>query len=128
MNGANLQTVTWFAHLVKSGKINLSTDKEELLQLSVKDHQIDLNIVETKFLKDLMKDNNKKTSFREVLKKLKTLAQELKNQETSITISHKGETLLTLGSDARPHLSQLLTGSKEIEINNLQKLIQTIFF
>ncbi len=42
----------------------------------------------------------------------------------TITISHKGVTVLTLGSDAKPKFSKLITRTEEIEINNLLKLIQ----
>ena len=85
--GANLQTVTLLTQILTSGEINLSTNNHKLIQLTVKSKQIDLNIIDNKFLKELLKDNTKTTSFLELLKQLKTLAEELKNQGVTITLS-----------------------------------------
>ena len=123
-NGANLQTLTLLTQILKSGEINLSTNNQKLIQLTVKNKQLDLNIIDNKFLKELLKDNTKTTSFLELLKQLKTIAEELKNQGVTITLSYKGVTMLTLGSDAKANFSQLITRTKKIEINNLKKLIQ----
>ena len=126
--GANLQTLTLLTQILKSGEINLSTNNQKLIQLTVKSKQLDLNIIDTKFLKELLKDNTKTTSFLEMLKQLKTIAEELKNQGVTITLSHKGVTMLTVGSDAKANFSQLITRTKKIEINNLKKLIQIALF
>ena len=123
-----MQTLTFLTQILKSGEINLSANNQKLIQLTVKSKQIDLNIIDNKFLKELLKDNTKTTSFLELLKQLKTLAEELKNQGVTITLSYKGVTMLTLGSDAKANLSQLITRTKKIEINNLKKLIQLALF
>ena len=127
-NGANLQTLTLLTQILKSGEINLSANNQKLIQLTVKSKQIDLNIIDNKFLKELLKDNTKTTSFLELLKQLKTIAEELKNQGVTITLSHKGVTMLKLGSDAKANFSQLITRTKKIEINNLKKLMQIALF
>ena len=127
-NGANLQTLTLLTQILKSGAINLSANDQKLIQLTIKDNKIDLNIIDNKFLKELLKDNNKTKAFLELLKQLKTLAAELKNNKTTITISYQGTTMLTIGSDAKPKISNLITGTKKIEINNLQKLIHLSLF
>ena len=127
-NGANLQTLTLLTQILKSGEINLSANNQKLIQLTVKSKQIDLNIIDNKFLKELLKDNTKTTSFLELLKQLKTIAEELKNQGVTITLSHKGVTMLKLGSDAKANFSQLITRTKKLEINNLKKLIQIALF
>jgi len=126
--GANLQTVTRLTQIITSGEINLSANNQELIQLTIKSKQIDLNIIDNKFLKELLKDNTKTISFLEQLKQLKILAEELKNQGVTITLSYKGVTMLTLGSNAKSNFTQVITGTKKIEINNLQKLIQIALF
>ena len=126
--GANLQTVTRLTQIITSGEINLSANNQELIQLTIKSKQIDLNIIDNKFLKELLKDNTKTISFLEQLKQLKILAEELKNQGVTITLSYKGVTMLTLGSDAKANFTRVITGTKKIEINNLQKLIQIALF
>lgn len=127
-NGINLQTVTLLAQLLKSGEINLSANDERLIQLIIKDKQLDLNIVDKKFLKELMKDNAKIKSFIELRKYLKTLAIDLNNNGVTTTISYQGVTMLTIGSNAKANFSKVVTGTKKIEINNLQKLIQLYLF
>jgi hypothetical protein len=123
-----LQLLTLLGHVLKSGKVSLASSEEQLLQLSVKTHQINLNIVNNNFLKDVLKDSIGIRSFRELLRQLRNAAEELKSEGVTITISYKGVTVLTLGSDAKPNFSQLITGTTEIEINNLRKLIQMGLF
>jgi intracellular sulfur oxidation DsrE/DsrF family protein len=127
-NGANLQLLTLLSHVLKSGKVNLSSSNEKVLQLTVEPHQIDLNIVNNKFLKEVLKDSMGIRSFRELLRELRNAAEELKSKGVTITVSYKAVTVLTLGSDAKPNFSQLITGTTEIEINNLRKLIQMGLF
>jgi hypothetical protein len=110
--------------LLKSGEVNLSTGNEKFLQLIVNTQRINLNIVDNKFLKSVLKDNLKIKSFRELLGLLSNVAKELKSEGVTITISYKGVRVLTLGSNTKPNFSQLITGTTEIEINNLRKLIQ----
>ena len=123
-NGANLQTVTLLTQILKSGEINLSANNQNLIQFTIKDKVIDFNIIDNKFLKDLLKGNTKSAPILELLKQLKTLAEELKNDGATITVSYKGERMLTIGSNAKAQFSQLITRTKKVEINNLRKLIQ----
>jgi len=123
-NGANLQTVTLLTQILKSGEINLSANNQNLIQFTIKDKVIDFNIIDNKFLKDLLKGNTKSAPILELIKQLKTLAEELKNDGATITVSYKGERMLTIGSNAKAQFSQLITRTKKVEINNLRKLIQ----
>lgn len=123
-----MQLLTLLSHVLKSGKVNLSSSNVKVLQLTVKTHQIDLNIVDNRFLKDALKDSVGIRSFRELLRQLRNAAEELKSEGVTVTVSYKGVTVLTLGSDAKPNFSRLITGTTEIEINNLRKLIQMGLF
>ena len=123
-NGANLQTVTLLTQILKSGEINLSANNQNLIQFTIKDKVIDFNIIDNKFLKDLLQGNTKSAPILELLKQLKTFAEELKNDGATITVSYKGERMLTIGSNAKAQISQLITRTKKVEINNLRKLIQ----
>ena len=123
-----MQTLTLLTQILKSGEINLSANNQKLIQLTIKSNKIDLNIRDNKLLKELLTDNTKTASFLELLKQFKTLAEELKNQGVTITLSYKGIIMLTIGSDAKANFSQLVTGTKKIEINNLKKIIQLALF
>ena len=123
-----MQTLTFLTQVLKSGEINLSANNQKLIQLTIKSNKIDLNIRDNKLLKELLTDNTKTASFLELLKQFKTLAEELKNQGVTITLSYKGVIMLIIGSDAKANFSQLVTGTKKIEINNLKKIIQLALF
>jgi len=109
--------------MLKSGQLIFSTNIGNLFQLTVQDNRTDLNILDNRFLKELVKDSEKLSSIRYLIKSLKSLAEELKNQGTTITISYKGQTVITMGSDAKPKFSHWLTKTTAVEINNLKKLI-----
>jgi len=123
-NGGTLQTFTLLSHVLKSGELQLFTNDEKVLELKAKNQTIDLNIVDNKFLKDVLRDSVGAKSFLKKIAYFKNIAEELKNENVTITVSYKGIVVLTLGSDAKTNLSRLITGKKEIEINNLHKLIQ----
>ena len=119
-----MQTFTLLSHVLKSGELQLFTNDVKVLELEAKNQRIDLNIVDNKFLKDVLRDNVDAKSFLKKRAYLKNIAEELKNENVTITVSYKGIVVLTLGSDAKTNLSRLITGKKEIEITNLRKLIQ----
>lgn len=119
-----MQTFTLLSHALKSGELQLFTDDVKVLELKVKNQRIDLNIVDNEFLKDVLLDSVGAKSFLKKFAYLKNIAEELKSENVTITVSYKGIVVLTLGSDAKTNLYRLITGTKEIEINNLRKLIQ----
>jgi hypothetical protein len=70
------------------------------------------------------KDAEKLSFIRHLLISLRSLAGELRNQETTIRISFKGEKVITVGSDAKPRFSSVVTRTTDIEINSLKRLIK----
>ena len=119
-----MQTFTLLSHVLKSGELQLFTNDVKVLELEAKNQRINLNIIDKKFLKDVLRDNVDAKSFLKKLAYLKNIAEELENENVTITVSYKGVVVLTLGSDAKTNLSRLITGKKEVEITNLRKLIQ----
>jgi len=61
------------------------------------------------------------------LRTLRWIAQELKAAGFTLTVSYQGSLLLTLGSEAKPTFSQILTRTDAIELNNLKQLMQVFF-
>ncbi len=112
--------------MLKSGEVTVSANNEDFLQLTVNTNRIDLNIVDKRFLRSLLKDVRRIKPFRDLLRQLKNAAEELRSEGVTITISYGGVTVLTLGSDAKPKFSKWITRTEEIEINNLRKLIQIV--
>ncbi len=115
---------TWLGHVVKSGEVTLSTGDVEALQIKAEDDKIDICIVDKEFLKDVIGRVGSGVSIRSMLAQLKTIAGELNDEGLTITLSFKGDRLVTLGLEAKPKLSRLVTGTNAIEINNMRKLLE----
>ena len=110
--------------MLKSGEVTVSTGDVKALQLRVEDKKFDLNIVDKEFLKMALDGGTERRSLLDLLGLLKNIAKELKDEGYTITISYQGKTVVTLGSEATPNLSQLVTRTNAIEINNLGKLLR----
>ena len=119
-----MQLPTWLSHVVKSGEVTLFTGDEEALQVKAEDNKINLSIDSKKFLKDVMDSAGGGGSIREKLAQLKDIAVELKDEGLTITLSYQGDRLVTIGAEAKPTLSRLVTRTDAVEINNLRKLLE----
>ena len=109
----------------RHGSISLQTNGVENVQLQIENHKIDLNLLQKEQIKTLL-ELEAKTDENSILKKLRTLkntAEKLKRDGLTITISYKGQTMLTLGSEANPTVSQMVTETNAVEINNLVQLL-----
>jgi len=121
-----VQLPTWLGHVVKSGAVTLSTGDVEALQIKAEDNKIELCIANKEFLKDVMGSAGSGASIRSRLAQLKGIAGELKEEGLTVTLSFKGDRLVTIGLKAKPTLSRLVTGTSAVEINNLRKLLELI--
>lgn len=119
-----MQLPTWLGHVVKSGEFTLSTGDVEALQIKAEDNKIDLCLVDKEFLKYVIGGAGSGLSIRRMLEQLKTIAGELNDEGLTFTLSFRGDRLITLGLEAKPRLSRLVTGTSAIEINNLRKLLE----
>ena len=114
----------WLGHVITSGEVTLSTDNKEALHLKAGNKKIDLDVVDKKFVKDVVGGLGGRTSIRGRLNQVKSIAEELRDEELTVTISYKGNRVVTVGASAKPKLSRILTGTNAIEINSLRKLIE----
>ena len=121
-----MQLQTWLGHVVKSGKVTLYIEDAEALQVKTEDNKIDMSITNKKFLKDVMGIAESGASIWSRLAQLKGIAGELKEKGLTFTLSFKGDRLVTIGLEAKPTLSRLVTGTSAVEINNLRKLLELI--
>jgi len=119
-----VQLSTLLGHVVKSGEVTLSTGNVEALQIKAENNKIELCIADKEFLKDVIGSTGGGGSIRGMLAQLRNMAGELKDEGLTVTLSFKGDRLITIGLDAKPIFSQLVTGTNAVEINNLRKLIE----
>ncbi len=118
-----MQLPTWLGHVVKSGEVTLFTGNVKALQIKAEDNKIELNATSKEFLKDVVGSAGGEASIRSKLAELKGIAGELKDEGLTVTLSYQGDRLVTLGAEAKPKFSSLITGTDAVEINNLRKLI-----
>jgi len=119
-----VQLPTWLSHVVKSGEVTLFTGDEEALQVKAEDNKIELSIANKEFLKDVVDSAGGGASIRSKLAQLKDIAGELKDEGLTITLSYRGDILVTIGSEAKPKFSRLVTRTDAVEINDLRKLLE----
>ena len=119
-----MQLTTWLGHVVKSGEVTLITGDVEALQIKAEDNKIELSIANKEFLKDVLGSAGSGTSIRSKLAQLKSIAVDLKDEGLTVTLSYKGDLLVTIGSETKPKFSRLVTRTDAVEINNLRKLIE----
>jgi hypothetical protein len=119
-----VQLTTWLGHVIKSGEVTLVTGEVEALQVKAEDKKIDISIADKEFIKDVLGSAGDGKSIRSKLAQLKSIAMELKDEGLTVTLSYKGDLLVTIGSEAKPTFSRLVTRTDSVEINNLRKLIE----
>lgn len=119
-----MQLSTWLGYIVKSGEVTLFAGDVEALQMKAEDNKIEFTISDKEFLKDILGSTGGGTSIRSKLAQLKSIALELKDEGLTVTLSYKGERLVTIGLEAKPKFSRLVTRTDAVEINNLRKLIE----
>jgi hypothetical protein len=118
---------TWLGHVVKSGEVTLSTGDVEALQIKAENNKIELSITDKEFLKEVVGSVGSEgtgVSIRSMLAQLKSIAEDLKAEGLTVTLSYKGDLLLTIGLEAKPSFSRLVTRTDAVEINNLLKLLE----
>jgi len=119
-----VQLPTWLGHVITSGEIGLFADDKEALHLKAENNKFDLNVVDKKFVKDVVGGVGGRTSIRGRLDQIKSIANELRDEGLTVTVSYKGGRVVTVGASAKPKLSRIVTGDSAIEINSLRKLIE----
>ena len=89
------------------------------------------NAIETlKDNKESLKDNkeslkdNKITDFFKYIKEAKEFDHKLSENELTLSILNRGENAITLGKNASPTFSKLITRSKDIQIDSVRKSIK----
>ena len=136
-----MQIVTMIGQMLESGKVTLSTNNKEAIEIIANNKKIDVNAQNKELIKDIIssvrdvsKNNSVTERAKEIPEMLKTVnsaremlidvAEELTESGITITLSYKGNVVATIGTQANARLSRLVTGTKAIEINSLAKLIE----
>jgi uncharacterized membrane-anchored protein YjiN (DUF445 family) len=135
-----LQLTTFLAETIKSGKITVSQNKVEALEITAQDKKIDVNAKNKEFVKDIIssvrKDSDEQPkgiissvgstvkTARNMQPMVKEIAEDLCREGLTVTISYKGDKVVTIGSEADSKFTRFLTGTKGVEVNSPKKLIE----
>jgi len=136
-----MSLATVIAEMLESGKVTVFANNVEALEINAANKKIDINALNKEFLKQALAaardgkkskgtlDSIKETvgqikTARSSLGQLKGVAEELSEVGITVTLSYKGDVVVTIGSQAKPKLSSAATGTKAIEINSPRKLIE----
>jgi len=132
---------TAIGEMLKSGKVTVSANNVKAVEIKAANKKIEINAIDKEFLKQTLAatSGGKKSKGtlgrikRTVgqiktapsrLGQLKEVAEELSEAGITVTLSYRGDVVVTLGSQAKPKLSSAATGTKAIEINSPRKLIE----
>ena len=126
---------------IKSGKITISQNDKPAIEVRAADKRLDINTIDKDFIKEIMSSargasskqgviENLKKSFGTIsqantyLPLLKTIAEQLCSEDFTVTVSYKGDRVLTIGAEADSKFTRFVTGTKGIEINSPLKLAE----
>jgi hypothetical protein len=108
-----------------NGTIKIAIKNNDSLRIETADKKIKLNIIDPSIFDiplEILKDN--KIDFFKYMKEAKEFAHKLSENELTLFILSKGENTITLGKNASPSFSKLITRSDDIQIDSIRKSIK----
>lgn len=108
-----------------NGSIKIAIKNNDSLRIETADKKIKLNIIDASIFDtplEILKEN--KIDFFEYMKEAKEFGHRLSKNELTLYILNKGENTITLGKNASPSFSKLITRSDDIQIDSIRKSIK----
>lgn len=109
-----------------NGTIKIAIKNNDSLRIESEDKNIKLHIMDPSIFDiplETVKDN--KFDFLKYIKEAKEFAHKLSENELTLSILNKNdENAITLGKNANPSFSKLITRSDDIQINSVRKSIK----
>jgi len=102
------------------GKIKVQLDNKPGLSLDFRQDEVLIDVQDAKIFNISEEDQDDFGMF-EKIKAVKKVAQVLDNHNLTISILRKGKKAVSLGKDASPTLSRVLTGSDDIQIDSVRQ-------
>jgi hypothetical protein len=118
-NGASI-VLDRIANIVKGsrGKISIIIRDKPAIELDFDEDNLAVNIVEPKIL-GIAEGVSGNVGLIEKLKTARTVGEVLNNKGLSVSILRKGKKALSIGREATPTVSSLVTGSDDIQIDSI---------
>ena len=135
-----MQLATFLAETLKSGKITVSQNNVEAVEIRAQDKKIDVNAKDKEFIKEIISGARQGTkkgvggsigrgvegirAIRDMQPLVKDIAEDLCREGVTVTLSYKGDKVVTIGSGANSKFTRFLTGTRGIEVNSPKKLVE----
>jgi hypothetical protein len=139
-----LLLTTFLAESIKSGKIRVSQNNTEALEITAQNKKIDVNAKDKEFVKDIIISSVRNgdgplqkgvigtiergvtglRTVRNMQPVVKEIAEDLQREGVTVIISFKGDPVITMGSEANPKFTRFLLGTKSVEINSIRKIVE----
>jgi len=103
------------------GKINIQIDNKPSLSLDFRQDKLLVDVKDSSIFEMIEEEENDQGLF-EKIKAAKKVAQILDNNNLTISILRKGKKAISLGKEANPTLSKLLTRSNDIQIDSVRQV------
>jgi len=102
------------------GKISIDVQDERVLSISLDGNRVLLDVSDASIFGTAESDSN--LGLFEGLKTAKKLGETLDSKGITLSILRKGKKALSLGRDAKPTLSTLVTGTDDIQVNSVRQV------
>jgi hypothetical protein len=122
--GEDNELINGLARIMKvpRGKVNIHIDDKPALSLDFKGDKVNLDIHDASIF-DITEVNGsgQDIGLLDKLKTAKTVAQIFDDNDITFSVQRKGKKAFTVGKDAHPTLSRILSGSDDIQINSVKQ-------
>jgi hypothetical protein len=122
--GEDNELINGLARIMKvpQGRVNIHIDDKPALSLDFKGDKVNLDIHDASIFEITeVNGSGQDIGLLDKLKTAKTVAQIFDDNDITFTVQRKGKKAFTVGKDAHPTLSRILSGSDDIQINSVKQ-------
>jgi hypothetical protein len=101
----------------KEGAIRIDTEDQSAVQIYLNDNLIMVDLLQPEFFRI-----SEEIGLFDKLKTAKEFSQKLTDNGLTISFLRKGKEAISLGKDAKPTLSRLITRSGDIQIDSIKEI------
>ena len=110
----------WLVKAMKSvtnGTIEIDTENKPVAQIDVSENKVAINLLQPEFFRA----QDDETGLFDKLQTSKEFGRKLTHSGLTLSILRKGKGALTVGKQAKPKLSKILTRTDDIQIDSMRE-------
>jgi hypothetical protein len=124
-NGKDNEFINSLARILKvpRGKVNIHINDKPALSMDFKGDNVNLDIQDASIfdIAEVNGSSQEDVGLLDKLKTAKTVAQIFDDNDITLLVLRKGKRAFTVGKEAHPTLSRILSGSDDIQINSVKQ-------